>query len=483
MPTAMSLVASIVTWVPVTLLGLAALLVLLNHFLRLRLETRAQHFANRDPLTGLPARPLLHDRLEQSIAQADRAGGSVAVLFVDLDRFKAVNDTFGHGVGDRVLCDASERLTDLAGHSATVARISSDEFVIVLQDIEKADDGAAHFAEKILELMQRPYQVDGPIYCTASVGIAVHPSDGTTAASLIRNADIAMCRAKQRGRNNFQFFLPEMHRAAARRLQLETALREALPRGEFMVQYQPRVDVKDGSVTGFEALLRWRHPEMGVLAPAEFIPVLEDTDLIVPVGEWVLRTVARQIAQWQAQGLDAYPVSVNLSMRQFQQGDIDKVVARIVEEENIPASLVELELTESALMEDPERTVVALGNLRRMGVPLAVDDFGTGYSSLAYLKRFPIAALKIDRAFIADVAKNSEDAAIARAMINLGHILGLKVVAEGVETPAQLEFLRAHGCDEMQGFLFSGALCAREIGALLAAQVPEAISSRIHATN
>ena len=236
-------------------------------------------------------------------------------------------------------------------------------------------------------------------------------------------------------------------------------------------------------MTGFEALLRWRHPEMGVLAPAEFIPVLEDTDLIVPVGEWVLRTVCRQIAQWQAQGLQAHPVGVNLSTRQFHLADIDEVVARIIEEEGIPARLVELELTESLLMEDPQRAVVALDNLKRMGVRLAVDDFGTGYSSLAYLKRFPIAAIKIDRAFIAEVATTPGDAAIARAMINLGHILGLKVVAEGVETPAQLEFLRAQGCDEMQGFLFSGALCAREIAALLSPHAPVAISSRIQATN
>ncbi|HUL97682.1 MAG TPA: EAL domain-containing protein [Usitatibacter sp.] len=478
----MSALASVAAWIPVTLLALAAMLVLLNHFLKLRLETRAQHFANRDPLTGLPARPLLYDRLDQAIAQADRAGHCVAVLFVDLDRFKAVNDTFGHGVGDRVLCEASERLLELAGDDATVARISSDEFVIVLPDRARTEE-AAIFAGRVLTLMQRPFQLDGPVYCTASIGIAVHAGDGTTAAALIRNADIAMCRAKQRGRNNFQFFLPEMHRAAARRLQLEMALREALPRGEFMVQYQPRVDVRSGSITGFEALLRWRHPEMGVLAPAEFIPVLEDTDLIIPVGEWVLRTVCRQIAQWQAQGLAAHPVGVNLSMRQFRLLDIDKAVARVIEEEGVPASLVELELTESLLMDDPERAAGALDNLRRFGVRLAVDDFGTGYSSLAYLKRFPIGALKIDRAFISDVAHNAEDAAIARAMINLGHILGLKVVAEGVETPAQLEFLRAHGCDEMQGFLFSGALCAREIDALLAAQSPAAISPRIQATN
>ena len=473
--------ASIAAWVPVTLLALAAMLVLLNHFLRLRIETRAQRFGNRDPLTGLPARPLLYDRLDQAIAQADRNGHGVAVLFVDLDRFKAVNDTFGHGVGDRVLCEAAERLLDLAGESATVSRISSDEFVLV-RDLAKADE-AAHFAGRVLAVMQRPFQVDGPVYCTASVGIAVHPGDGTTAASLIRNADIAMCRAKQRGRNNFQFFLPEMHLAAARRLQLETALREALPRGEFMVQYQPRVDVRTGAVTAFEALLRWRHPEMGVLAPAEFIPVLEDTDLIVPVGEWVLRTPCRQIAHWQALGLEPRPVGVNLSMRQFRLHDLDQVIARIIQEEGIPASLLELELTESLLMDDPERAVGALANLQRFGVRLAVDDFGTGYSSLAYLKRFPIGALKIDRAFIAEVASRPEDGAIARAMINLAHILGLKVVAEGVETPAQLEFLRAHGCDEMQGFLFSGALCAREIDALLAPQAPAAISPRIQATN
>ncbi len=464
--------------IPVALVAFSILLMLWNRFLRLRLESRARYFTSRDTLTELPARPLLYDRLGQSLAQASRDDTCVAVLFVDLDRFKSVNETYGLVVGDRVLRETADRLTRLVRKSDTVARISSDEFVVVLANLEKAAD-AGSFARKILDELHRPIDIDpNPVVCTASIGIAVHPGDGTTPGALIRNADIAMFRAKKRGRNNFQFFLPEMHENAVHRLKLEMALRGALARDEFMLHYQPKIDVRSGAVTGYEALLRWRHPEFGTMSPADFVPVLEESDLIVPVGEWVLRTACRQIAAWEAQGLPSRPVAVNLSARQFRMDNLDTMVARIIADTGVNPGLVELELTESLLMDDPEQTVRTLGNLRRYGVQLSVDDFGTGYSSLAYLKRFPIGTLKIDRAFISDATTNPEDAAITLAIINLGHSLGLKVVAEGVETESQLQFLRDKGCDEMQGFFFSPAVPPEDMERVLrvGGQPPAAIS-------
>ncbi|HXZ47698.1 MAG TPA: EAL domain-containing protein [Usitatibacter sp.] len=468
--------------VPIALVALSAALMLWNRGLRLRLEARARYFSTRDPLTELPARALLHDRLAQELARADRTGGIVAVLFVDLDRFKAVNNTFGHAWGDRVLRETASRLQRCVGGADTVGRISSDEFVIVLSDLARADEAGA-FARRVLAELHRPYAVDGQsVYCTASIGIAVHPGDGSTASTLIQNADIAMYRAKERGRNGFQFFLPEMHQRAVRRLRIETALRGALEREEFLLQYQPKADVRSGAVTGYEALLRWRHPEFGLLSPGEFVPVLEDTDLIAPVGEWVLREACGQIASWRASGLDVPHVAVNLSARQFRMKGLDATVARIVEEAGIGPGLLELELTESLLMQEPEEAVRTLANLKRYGVRIAVDDFGTGYSSLAYLKRFPIDALKIDRAFVSDATANPDDAAITLAIINLGHSLGLTVVAEGVENEAQLAFLREHGCDEMQGFLFSPPLPAEEIARRTPESPPAAAASLREAT-
>jgi EAL domain-containing protein (putative c-di-GMP-specific phosphodiesterase class I) len=295
----------------------------------------------------------------------------------------------------------------------------------------------------------------------------IFPGDGTTPAQLLRNAAIAMDCAKENGRNNVQHYRPEMQLLAARRLELETELRGALERGEFEVYYQPRVQLSNGRVSGFEALLRWRHPRQGLLGPAEFIPILEDTGLIVAVGEWVLRTACQQIRSWQKMGIDSPPIAVNLSARQFHQRDLDSVVARIVAETGVDAAKLELELTESLLMREPEEAARTLHRLQHMGIRLAVDDFGTGYSSLAYLKRFPIAALKIDRTFVSDVTSNPGDAAITVAIVNLAHSLGMKVVAEGVETEEQLAFLNLHGCDEVQGYLFSPALPAAEAQLLL----------------
>jgi diguanylate cyclase (GGDEF)-like protein len=453
--------------VPLTLLGLSLVGMTYNRCLRLKLQARNAFFSARDALTELPTRGVLYDRLSQSIAQAEREGHALAVLFVDLDRFKAVNDTFGHGAGDRVLKEAAARLQRCLRAADTVARISSDEFVIVLAHLAKAEE-AGVFARRVLVELHHPFDLDGkPVYCTASIGIAVHPGDGTTASALIQNADIAMYRAKKSGRNTFHYFLPEMHEHAVRRLQIETALRRALERDEFTLHYQPKIGVASGEIKGFEALLRWRHPELGLLSPSEFIPILEDTDLVVSVGEWALDSACRQIRRWTELGLPPRPVAVNLSARQFRMKDLDKIVARVVDEAGIVPGLIELELTESLLMEDPEGTERMLRNLERYGVRLAIDDFGTGYSSLSYLKRFPIDTLKIDRAFIADATANPDDAAIVLAIINLGHSLGLTVVAEGVETAEQLRFLRAHGCDEAQGFLFSAAVPAADVPALL----------------
>ena len=428
---------------------------------------RAQYFATRDPLTDLPNRKLLRDRLALAIARANRRKRPVGVILIDLDRFKAVNDTFGQEFGDRVLKKAAARLVECAGAAATVARVSGDEFVIILSRASVAQTGDS--ATAALARLRHPFDIDGQrVYCTASAGVVVFPGDGTTPAELLRNAAIAMDCAKENGRNNVQHYRPEMQQLAARRLALETELRGALERREFEVHYQPRVALATGAVSGFEALLRWRHPLQGLLGPAEFIPVLEDTGLIVAVGEWVLRTACEQIREWQSLGIDSPPIAVNLSARQFHQRDLDSVVARIIVETGVPAAKLELELTESLLMREPEEAARTLRHLEHMGIRLAIDDFGTGYSSLSYLKRFPIAALKIDRTFVSDVTTNPGDAAITLAIVNLAHSLGMKVVAEGVETAEQLDFLKTNGCDEIQGYLFSPAVPAAQARLLLA---------------
>ncbi len=456
------------------LAALSAVLLLRIRALHDRLQVRARFYAMRDPLTGLPSRVLLHDRLTQVLAHAERVRRVVAVLFVDLDRFKTVNETLGHTLGDEVLVEAARRLRECVRDEEIVARISSDEFVIALSDLERSEQ-AAGVARAVLGELRRAFEVGGRrVYCSASIGIAVHPGDGTTAGPLVQSADIAMCRAKEQGGNGFQFFLPEMHARAVRRLHLETALRGALERNEFLLHYQPKFDVRSDALVGFEALLRWRHPDLGLLPPSEFVPILEETDLIVPVGEWVLREACRQLSSWAADGIEPLPVAVNISARQFRMRKLERAVERILKEEKVDPSLLELELTESLLMQDPEEAVETLASLERFGVRLAVDDFGTGYSSLAYLRRFPISALKIDRTFVGDAARGAEDAKIAIAIINLGHSLGLKVVAEGVETPAQLEFLRAYGCDEMQGFLLGPPMSSPGAAQLLRAREGEA---------
>jgi predicted signal transduction protein with EAL and GGDEF domain len=348
-----------------------------------------------------------------------------------------------------------------------VGRLGGDEFAVALANLTNASD-AGSVSQAILTALAAPFEVDGQeIYVTASLGIGIYPTDGKDPDTLLKNADTAMYRAKEAGRNTFEFYIPQMNERAVERLKMETELRGALEREEFLVYYQPKADISSGEISGFEALLRWQHPERGLTPPGEFISILEDTGMIVPVGEWVVRTVCRQLRAWQAQRLPLRPVAVNLSPRQFVQADLDTVIGDILRSTGVEPGLLELELTESMLMTDSEAAVKILKNLKASGVRLSVDDFGTGYSSLAYLKRFPLDALKIDRAFINDVSTDTDGATIVLAIINLAHSLKLHVVAEGVETDAQFHFLRKHGCDEMQGYYFArpqpAAECTRAL--------------------
>jgi diguanylate cyclase (GGDEF)-like protein/PAS domain S-box-containing protein len=425
-------------------------------------EDRLAYLAQFDALTGLPNRNLYLDRLSQTLRHTDRDKRTVGVVFVDVDRFKSVNDKLGHGGGDVVLTQVASRLQHCLRPADTVARLSGDEFALVLDHLTQPAD-AAMVAERVIASLAKPFHVYGhEIYVSASLGISISPSDGSNPDSLLKNADMAMYGAKQAGRNTFRFFLPEMNARAADLLQTETELRGALERHEFVLHYQPKADIGTGDISGFEALLRWNHPKRGLVMPNEFIPLLEETGLINHVGEWVVRQACNQIRQWQIEGLRPCPVAVNLSARQFNQRNLDFSIGKILEESKIDPNLLEFELTESVLMSDSEDAVQVLDNMKKYGVRLSVDDFGTGYSSLAYLKRFPLDALKIDRAFISHITTDQGDATIAKAIINLAHSLKLKVVAEGVETQAQLDFLREHHCDEMQGYLFARPMPAAD---------------------
>ncbi|MDN5754113.1 MAG: EAL domain-containing protein, partial [Nitrosospira sp.] len=421
-------------------------------------EQRFTYLAQFDTLTELPNRNLFLDRLRQAMEHAQRDRARIGVVFVDLDRFKIVNDTMGHGIGDQLLIQVAQRLQQCARSGDTVARLGGDEFAFILSDLSQTED-AALVAEKVIIALSQSFELEEQeVYISASLGIGVYPGDGADAESLLRNADTAMFQAKQHGPAMYQFYLPHMNECAAARLKMDTQLRGALARREFVLHYQPKASLTSGEITGFEALLRWQHPARGLVPPLQFISVLEDTGLIVSVGEWVVRTVCEQIGKWQGQGLVPHPISINLSARQFQQRDLDAVIGKTLEITGIDPHLLEFELTESVLMKEVEAAAAALQNLKAFGVQISMDDFGTGYSSLVYLKRFPLDVLKIDRAFIRDVTTDPDDAAIAVAMIKLAHSLGLRVVAEGVETRAQLDFLIEHDCDEMQGYYFSKPL-------------------------
>ena len=436
---------------------------------RKKAEEHLAYLAQFDSLTGLPNRYLFQDRLGQTMAHARRSGHSMAVLFIDLDRFKLVNDTLGHAGGDRLLKEAGARLAGCLRAGDTVARFGGDEFGAILAELGAGAD-AGLVAQKIIEALERPFDLDGnDTYVSASIGIALFPADGDGAAMLIRNADTAMYRAKEQGRNNYQYYTREMNERAVQRGQLEAAMRRAIERREFCLHYQPKFGLESGAISGLEALLRWRQPGGALVAPQEFVGVLEETGLIVQVGEWVMREVCRQVRDWKGAGLDVPPVAVNLSARQFQQKDLESRVREILQEAGVDPQALQLELTESVLMQEPEAAARTMRGLRRAGVKLSVDDFGTGYSSLAYLKRFPIDTLKIDRAFVRDVTTDPEDAAIVVSIIGLARGLRLKVVAEGVESAEQVQFLRAQGCDEMQGYYAARPAEGPELADLLRA--------------
>jgi diguanylate cyclase (GGDEF)-like protein len=428
---------------------------------------RLTWLAQYDALTNLPNRRHLASCIEDAVARAGRDGHRAGVMFIDLDRFKHVNDMLGHAAGDELLAQAARRLEQCVRAGDVVARLGGDEFAVVLPEIAGQAESAA-IAARLIEALARPFPLQGQqIFVSASVGIAAYPDDGTSADMLLKSADIAMYSAKNSGRNNYQFYAAEMNRQAAQRLLTESQLRVALERGQFVLHYQPKAKLSDGSIRGFEALLRWDHPERGLVAPLEFISILEDTGLIIPVGEWVIAEVCRQLTQWQQDGRRALPVAINLSARQLQQADLAATVQRIVGAAGVEPRLLEFELTESMLMTDPEAAVATLGGLKAQGMRLSVDDFGTGYSSLAYLKRFPLDALKIDRTFVRDLPGDADDAAITKAVIRLAHSLNLKVVAEGVETLEQVRMLEDYGCDEIQGYYIGRPQPAQHWDALL----------------
>ena len=445
----------------------AAASVLSAGLLRVESEERLAFLAQFDGLTGLPNRALLRDRFAQLIVRARLHGNSLGLLFIDLDDFKLVNDTMGHAAGDELLQEVARRLHAAVRPGDTVARISGDEFAVLLGDLARAED-AALVAQKVIDRLSPPLSITGQeVFVTASIGIAAFPGDGDDAEALLAAADAAMYRAKQAGRNGFLFFTADINQRTRVRAQLGSELRRALERDEFELFYQPKYDLRTGKPCAVEALLRWRHPERGLVMPGEFIPVLEETGLIVPVGERVLRQACADLRAWRAAGLQALPVAVNISARQFRQQDLHARILELVAEAGIDPGLIELEITESQLMHDPEHAQRVLRALHEAGIRVAIDDFGTGYSSLSYLTRFPVSALKVDQSFVADVLDDHADAAIVRAIIDMAHTLGFIVVAEGVETQAQASLLRGLGCEQAQGYYFSRPLSEPDLRACL----------------
>jgi diguanylate cyclase (GGDEF)-like protein/PAS domain S-box-containing protein len=418
-------------------------------------QARIEQQANYDTLTGLANRSLLHDRLQQAILTAASYGTRLAVVFVDLDRFKFINDSLGHHVGDELLRAMAERFKSCVREFDTVARLGGDEFVLLING-QSGPDAVATVMERMLEVISQPWRTaQGEFEITCSIGVALYPDDGGNAATLLKHADSAMYRAKEHGRNNFQFFTNELNELMKERLELESNLRRALERGQFELLYQPRVDLATARVVGAEALIRWQLPNRGVVSPGRFIPIAEEIGLIGPIGRWVLHTACAQAKAWQASGLAPCVVSVNVSPRQFRRDDLVETIGEVLAATGLDPRCLEIELTENMVMHDAEQMVETLHAIKRLGVQIAVDDFGTGYSSLSYLKRFPVDRLKVDRSFVQDIATDADDAAIVRTIIALGHNLGLRVVAEGVENDEQMAFLGANACDEIQGYYFS----------------------------
>ncbi|MBW7903156.1 MAG: EAL domain-containing protein [Rhodocyclaceae bacterium] len=433
---------------------------------RRQYQTRLEYQATHDPLTGLPNRNLLEDRLEQAVAKARRSGERVLVVFIDLDNFKFVNDSLGHAAGDDLLVETARRLADCLRGTDTVARYGGDEFVLILSD--SASLGQALVAlERVKRAIAAPLTVGGhELRVDCSIGVSVYPEDGADLQTLLRYADIAMHHAKEQGKGQFQFYTDVLNTAAHERLRLESALRGANDRGELFVVYQPKVD-REGRPTGFEALVRWSSPDFGPVSPARFIPLAEETGTIVPITDFVLRTACREAMRWPAVDGEAPGIAVNLSARMFKDPRLAERIGAVLAETGLPAERLELEITESALMGDIERTAATLAAIKALGVSIAIDDFGTGYSSLAYLNRLPVDVLKIDRSFVTGCERGGEDMAIPRAIISLGHSLRMRIVAEGIEAPAQMAALSAHGCEEFQGFMIARPLPAEGAMAFL----------------
>ncbi|AOK61613.1 EAL domain-containing protein [Burkholderia ubonensis] len=429
-----------------------------------RLEELLHNRANYDTLTKLPNRLLMMDRIAEAVAKAQRENGRVAVAFVDLDRFKFINDSLGHDAGDVLLQEIARRLCECVRESDTVARLGGDEFVILM---EMAGD-VSPVMQRIVDRIGQPVTLAGEEHAvTCSIGVSVYPQDGRDAETLLKNADTAMYQAKEIGRNSFQFFKDDMNARLNERILLETDLRHAMERGEFELYYQPVIELRGGTIIGFEALIRWHHPSRGLVLPNSFIPIAEQSDLILRIGEWVLRQACTQNQTWVRAGISTVPVLVNLSARQFDRQDIVRLVQRVLLETGLAPGLLELEITETLSMQEPRRTIEFIEKLKAIGVKVAIDDFGTGYSNLTYLKKFPVDKLKLDSSFMSEITSNKDSMAIASAVIDMGHSLNLTVVAEGVEQESQLSLLCARGCDLMQGHLFSPALPADEFAALV----------------
>jgi diguanylate cyclase (GGDEF)-like protein len=432
-------------------------------------EARIRHLANYDALSDLPNRDLLGDRSAQAIAHARRTGRTCGLIVLNIDRFKLVNEGFGQAAGDALLKLLSERLRATVRDGDTAARLGADGFAVLAADLLRPDD-MMNMVRKLQQAASLPFALQGrELHVRLSLGASTFPRDGEDFEALLRNADAAMQRVKAAGGNGFQYYAAAMTRDAVQRIELENALRAAPGRGELSLHYQPQVQIASGRVAGLEALMRWHHPERGSISPAQFIPIAEESDLIHPLGEWALLAACRQLADWDAGGRQAPRVAVNVSARQFRSPGFAEMVGRVLREQRIRPSRLELELTEGVLIDDREEAAAILGHLKRLGVQIAVDDFGTGYSSLSYLSGLPVDCLKIDRSFVVQTTKGGRDAAIAQAIISLGHSLGLRVLAEGVETPEQLEFLRRHGCNECQGYLFARP-CAADLAIQLLAE-------------
>lgn len=430
-------------------------------------EERLNYLAHHDPLTGLPNRLLFKDRLEQAVLHTHRQKCMIAIMFLDLDRFKLINDTLGHATGDELLIAVAERLRRCTREIDTIARLGGDEFAIILSSMQQEED-VEHVARKIIQSLSSVYFVGGhEVFITTSIGIVLYPDIHADRSKLLENADVAMYHAKKNGRNNYQFYSADMNAAAFERLMLETNLRRALERNEFKLFYQPQVDVQTNQITGVEALIRWQHPELGLVSPNEFIPLLEETGLIISVGEWVIHTACQQVREWLDKGFSPLTMAVNLSARQFRQPNLVETIESILHQYQLPPELLELELTESTIMDSIDNTVAILKQLRHMGIKIAIDDFGTGVSSLGYLKYFPIDTLKISHDFVLNLPKDTVDASIATAVISLTRSMQISSVAEGVENDEQLAFLQGQECERIQGYLFSHPLPAESMTQLL----------------